>query len=80
MSRDEIFRCINKELELLAINADDSTQPDLSNILTEVKVALIEAILLHTRGNQKQASKMLGINRATLRKIYDQRIENKSFL
>ena len=36
--------------------------------ITEVEVPLFEAVLAHTKGNQSKAAKMLGINRATLRK------------
>ncbi len=37
-------------------------------VLAEVERPLLEAVLLFTRGNQSEASKILGINRGTLRK------------
>lgn len=36
--------------------------------LQEVETPLLEAILLHVRGNQSKAAELLGINRGTLRK------------
>lgn len=41
--------------------------PDLSHILPTVKGALIEMVLIHTRGNQSKAAKILGISRGTLK-------------
>ncbi len=38
------------------------------DVLAEVERPLLEAVLLFTRGNQSEASKILGINRGTLRK------------
>ena len=37
-------------------------------VVSEVEHPLLEAVLLHTRGNQSKAAKILGINRGTLRK------------
>jgi Fis family transcriptional regulator len=37
-------------------------------VLAEVEAPLLEAVLAYTRGNQTQASKVLGLNRGTLRK------------
>ncbi len=42
---------------------------DLYNlVLAEVEAPLLEAVMSHTRGNQTQASILLGLNRGTLRK------------
>ena len=42
---------------------------DLYNlVLAEVEAPLLEAVMSHTRGNQTQASVLLGLNRGTLRK------------
>jgi Fis family transcriptional regulator len=46
--------------------------PDLRQLLPELKFTIVEALLLHTRGNQALAARMLGVNRGTLRKIYKQ--------
>ncbi|MEF1285838.1 helix-turn-helix domain-containing protein [Vibrio sp. M250220] len=40
--------------------------------MPELRFALVETLLLHTRGNQAHAARMLGISRCTLRKIYNQ--------
>ncbi len=37
-------------------------------VLAELERPLLESVLLFTRGNQSEASKILGINRGTLRK------------
>ena len=37
-------------------------------VLTEVEAPLMEAVMTYTQGNQTKASKVLGLNRGTLRK------------
>lgn len=37
-------------------------------VLAEIESPLMEAVMDYTRGNQTQASKLLGLNRGTLRK------------
>lgn len=37
-------------------------------VLAEVEAPLLEEIMAYTRGNQTKASRMLGLNRGTLRK------------
>ena len=37
-------------------------------VLAEVEAPLLEEIMTYTRGNQTKASRMLGLNRGTLRK------------
>ena len=45
--------------------------------IEEMERALIEVIMEHTQGNQVQASKLLGLNRSTLRrKIMEYKMEN----
>ncbi|UXH29838.1 hypothetical protein N5E84_13620 [Vibrio sp. J502] len=41
---------------------------------------MVEALLIHTRGNQALAARMLGVNRGTLRKIYKQGFKDGSYL
>ncbi len=72
MSYDEVVQCVKHELELTGIADKKHAKPDLSHLLPELKFALVETLLLHTRGNQALAARMLGINRGTLRKIYTQ--------
>ncbi len=36
-------------------------------VLEEVEIPLLEAVMQHTRGNQTKAAAILGINRTTLR-------------
>lgn len=45
--------------------------PDLSHVLPTVKGTLIEMVLIHTRGNQSKAARMLGINRGTLKRALE---------
>ncbi len=37
-------------------------------VLAEIEAPLLEEILIYTRNNQSKASRMLGLNRSTLRK------------
>lgn len=37
-------------------------------VVREVERPLLESVMVHTRGNQSKAAKLLGINRGTLRK------------
>ena len=37
-------------------------------LLSEVEAPLLETVMIYTRGNQSEASIMLGLNRGTLRK------------
>ncbi|MEZ8733516.1 helix-turn-helix domain-containing protein [Vibrio splendidus] len=43
-----------------------------------MKYIIVEALLIHTRGNQALAARMLGVNRGTLRKIYKQGFKDGS--
>ncbi|WP_434527843.1 helix-turn-helix domain-containing protein [Vibrio sp. K4] len=75
LTRDEVVQCVKQELELTGVADKKQAKPDLSMLMPEVKFTIIETLLLHTRGNQAQAARMLGINRGTLRKIYTQRLK-----
>ncbi|MBB1462992.1 hypothetical protein H5300_06620 [Vibrio sp. SG41-7] len=72
ITRDEVIQCVKQELELTGVVDQKHAAPDLSQLLPELKYIIVEALLLHTRGNQALAARMLGINRGTLRKIYKQ--------
>ncbi|HAV1332838.1 TPA: hypothetical protein JG814_004412 [Vibrio parahaemolyticus] len=72
LTRDEVVQCVKQEIELTGVADKKQAKPDLSMLMPEVKFTIIETLLLHTRGNQAQAARMLGINRGTLRKIYTQ--------
>ena len=72
LTRDEVVQCVKQEIELTGIADKKQAKPDLSTLMPEVKLTIIETLLLHTRGNQAQAARMLGIHRSTLRKIYTQ--------
>ncbi|MHA2707689.1 helix-turn-helix domain-containing protein [Vibrio owensii] len=75
ITQDEVVQCVKQELELTGIADKKHAAPDLSQLLPEVKRTIVEVLLLHTRGNQAQAARMLGMNRATLRKIYKQSLK-----
>ncbi|MCS0307816.1 helix-turn-helix domain-containing protein [Vibrio diabolicus] len=70
---DEVIQCVEHEIDLISIEDEMKSIPDLSNLMPEVRFAVVETLLLHTHGNQAKAARILGINRGTLRKIYDQR-------
>ncbi|PMM44477.1 hypothetical protein BCT54_25385 [Vibrio splendidus] len=44
--------------------------PNLSYIMKIIDKILIEQVLIYTRGNQTQASKILGIHKGTLSRKY----------
>ena len=79
ITQDEVAQCVKQEIELTGISDKKHAAPDLSQLLPELKYTIVELLLLHTRGNQAQAARMLGINRATLRKIYKQSLTRKRF-
>jgi Fis family transcriptional regulator len=64
--RNDIYNCFKEEL--IYKEEINNQLPDMSYLLPEVKKIIVEATLVHTRGNQAKASRMLGINRATLKK------------
>ncbi|MCW8335302.1 helix-turn-helix domain-containing protein [Vibrio paucivorans] len=78
ITRDEVIQCVKQELELTGVVDQKHAAPDLSQLLPELKYIIVEALLLHTRGNQALAARMLGVNRGTLRKIYKQGFKNGS--
>ncbi|WCM68843.1 hypothetical protein K0819_24910 (plasmid) [Vibrio parahaemolyticus] len=59
-------------MELLYQPAPSS--PDLTQLLPELKRAIVEEVLIHTYGNQTRAATILGMNRETLRRLYLQKI------
>ncbi len=59
---------ITDYIERLFVNAVD--QPDLHWIYPVIQKTIVEAVLIHTHGNQTQAAQLLGIHRETLRRYY----------
>ncbi|EIO4563895.1 hypothetical protein LQM11_004537 [Vibrio parahaemolyticus] len=60
-----IIESIKAELE--PTRHDRFATPDMSWIVPMVKDELFEQTLVHTRGNQAKASRLLGVNRGTYR-------------
>ncbi len=61
--------CVESALKNYFTQLDGQPVTDLYNlVLAEIEAPLMESVLKHTRGNQTQASIMLGLNRGTLRK------------
>jgi len=61
--------CVRKALDKYFADLDGHDAGELYQLmLGEVEKPLLEKVMLHTKGNQTQASQMLGINRGTLRK------------
>ncbi|MGR5406270.1 helix-turn-helix domain-containing protein [Vibrio mediterranei] len=80
ITRDEVIQFVKQERELKGIVDQKHAAPDFSQLLPELKFVIVEALLLHTRGNQALAARMLGINRGTLRKISQQGFKDGSYL
>ena len=63
--RTEVKRAIKRYYR----NLDEQNPIELYNVsLSEIEPPLLEVVLKKCRGNQSQASKILGLNRGTLRK------------
>lgn len=61
--------CVRKALEKYFNDLDGHTPGELYQLmLGEVERPLLEKVMQHAKGNQTQASQLLGINRGTLRK------------
>ena len=56
-----------------------TARPDISNLLPFIRDVVFEEVVIHCRGNQVQAARMLGINRGTLR-THIQRIQKEKLL
>ena len=64
---------LNNQLEALLtlhVSQNSRQDPDLTMLLPDIKKAIAEACLEHTRGNQSEAARLLGINRYTLKELY----------
>ena len=53
--------------ELLETWADMKQTPNMSWVMEAVQEELCNEMIIHTRGNQTKAARMLGINRGTFR-------------
>ncbi len=61
--------CVEKSLENYFRQLDGQPVIGLYDlVLAEIEAPLMEAVMKHTGDNQTQASKLLGLNRGTLRK------------
>ena len=66
---DPLRECVRTAMTYYLRNLDGHEVNDLHEmVLGEVERPLIETVLDHTRGNQTQASRLLGMSRSTLRK------------
>lgn len=65
---------VQTALDLYFHDLDGHTPPGnlYEMVLCEVERPLLQAVMQHTRGNQCNAAKILGINRSTLRKKLQQ--------
>lgn len=60
---------VDQAMSLYFSHLDGENVTDLYNmVMAEVEAPLLRSVMTHTRGNQTQASQMLGLNRGTLRK------------
>ena len=60
---------VHRGLDAYLDDLGDTEPTDLHHlVIGEVERPLLESIMAHTRGNQSRTARILGINRATLRK------------
>ena len=72
-SLKECVRSAMKNFYMTNKNCSDNSNV-YEMLLAEIEPALLETTLIHTRGNQSKAARILGISRGTLRKklkMYD---------
>ncbi len=68
-TRDTLRNCVRRSLADYFQHLDGEDVNDLYQIvLAEMEIPMLEKVLEFTRGNQTRASKVLGLNRGTLRK------------
>jgi Fis family transcriptional regulator len=66
---DSLRNCTRHALHHFFKYLDGGTTTDLYDlVIREVEAPLMEAVMAYTHNNQSKASKILGINRGTLRK------------
>ena len=51
--------------------------PDLSHVMTTVETILLDEVMIYTRGNVTKAAKIMGINRGTARRRYDNSLQHR---
>jgi len=67
--KQTIRECVGSSLSEYFNKVDHENISELYDlVLSEVEAPLLETVMRQTRSNQSKASKMLGINRGTLRK------------
>ena len=68
-SSEPLRVCVKEAVENYLRHLDGHDVSELFDlVMAEIEPPLLEAVLAYTNGNQSRAAKMLGINRATLRK------------
>lgn len=68
MANHNISDCVKGALEGYFNDLGDHDTTNLYDlVLSQVEKPLMEAVLKHSRGNMTKASKILGLNRGTLR-------------
>ena len=68
-STEPLSTCVRNAMRYYLRSLDGYEVNDLHQmVIEEVERPLIETVLDHTRGNQTQAARLLGMSRSTLRK------------
>lgn len=77
---DNLYHLLTKHFEKFVAKHNQEATNLYKVCLKEMEIVLIEQTMIHTKGNQIHASKMLGLNRNTLRKkIVDYNIKIEDF-
>ena len=66
------------KLKSIADDLEFDEQIDTKNVLRILEQALIKKALVYTHGNITQASDQLNLNRGTVRRYYNAKLEHKS--
>jgi len=77
---EPLSECVRTAMRQYLRGLDGHEVNDLhSLVIAEVERPLFETVLEHTRGNQSQAARLLGLSRSTLRqRLADYQIGGKS--
>ena len=69
LTNETLRDCVEKKMTQFFHHLEGQSATDIYNmVILEVELPLLKSVMEYTKGNQSKASKILGLNRGTLRK------------